>query len=44
MEFFADYFIDDPFVIKFIIQLKYIFAIYKQDEVVKYMFNLVWVR
>ena len=42
--FFADYFIDDPFVIKFITQLKYIFAIYRQDEVVKYMHDLVLVR
>ena len=42
--FFVDYFIDDPFVIKFLIQLKYIFAIYKQDEVVKYMHDLVLVR
>ena len=42
--FFADYFIDDPFVIKFLMQLKYIFAIYKQDEVVKYIHDLVLVR
>ena len=42
--YFADYFIDDPFVIKFITQLKYIFAIYRQDEVVKYMHDLVLVR
>ena len=42
--FFSDYFIDNPFVIKFITQLKYIFAIYKQDEVVKYMHDLVFVR
>ena len=42
--FFSDYFIDNPFVIKFIVQLKYIFAVYKQDEVVKYIHDLVLVR
>ena len=42
--YFVDYFIDDPFVMKFLVQLKYIFAIYQQDEVVKYMHDLVLVR
>ena len=42
--FFVDYFIDNPFVMKFLLQLKYIFAIYKQDEVVKYIHDLVLVR
>ena len=42
--FFVDYFIDDSFFISLLIQLKYIFAVYKQDEVVKYIHDLVLVR
>lgn len=42
--FYSDYFIDNPFVIKFLTQLKTIFAIYKQDDVVKYIHDLVLVR
>lgn len=42
--FFVDYFIDDSFVINFLIQLKYVFGIYRQDEVVKYIHDLVLIR
>ena len=42
--FYVDYFIDDSFVIKFLTKLKHIFGIYKQDEVVKYMHDLVLIR
>ena len=42
--FFSDYFIDNPFVINFLTQLKFIYAYYKQDEVVKYIHDLVLVR
>ena len=42
--FFSDYFIDNPFVINFLTQLKFIYAFYKQDEVVKYIHDLVLVR
>ena len=42
--YFGDYFIDDSFVINFLIQLKYVFGIYRQDEVIKYMHDLVLVR
>ena len=42
--FFVVYFIDDPLVIKFLLQLKYIFGAYRQDEVVKYILNLFLVR
>ena len=39
--FFVDYFIDDSFVMNFLIELKYIFGVYKQDEMVKFMHDLV---
>ena len=42
--FFSDYFIDNPFVINFLTQLKFIYAYDKQDEVVKYIHDLVLVR
>ena len=42
--FFSDYFIDNPFVINFLTQLKFIYAFYKQDEVVKYIHDLVLIR
>ena len=42
--FFSDYFIDNPFVINFLTQLKFIYAYYKQDEVVKYIHDLILVR
>jgi len=42
--FFVDYFIDDSFVMQFLIELKYIFGVYQQDEVVKYMHRLVLYR
>ena len=42
--FFSDYFIDDSFIINFLIQLKFIFATYKQDDVVKFMHDLVLYR
>ena len=42
--FFVDYFIDDSFVMKFLIELKYIFGVYQQDEVVKYIHDLVLYR
>ena len=40
----TDYFIDNPFIINFLTQLKFIYAFYKQDEVVKYIHDLVLVR
>ena len=42
--FFSDYFIDNPFIINFLTQLKFIYAFYKQDEVVKYIHDLVLIR
>ena len=42
--FFVDYFIDDSFVMKFLIELKYIFGVYKQDEMIKFMHDLVLFR
>ena len=42
--FFVDYFIDDSFVMKFLIELKYIFGVYKQDEMIKFMHDLVLYR
>jgi len=42
--FFVDYFIDDSFVMNFLIELKYIFGVYKQDEMVKFMHDLVLYR
>ena len=42
--FFAYYFIDDPFIRNIIIELKNIFAIYKQDYVVKFIHDLVLYR
>ena len=42
--FFVDYFIDDSFVMKFLIELKYIFGVYKQNEMIKFMHDLVLYR
>ena len=42
--FFTDYFIDDSFIMKFLTELKFIFATYKQDDVIKFMHNLVLYR
>ena len=42
--FFVDYFIDDSFVMNFLIEIKFIFGVYQQDEVVKYMHDLVLYR
>jgi len=42
--FFVDYFIDDSFVMKFLIELKFIFGVYQQDIVVKYIHDLVLYR
>ena len=42
--FFVDYFIDDSFVMNFFIELKFIFGVYQQDEVVKYIHDLVLYR
>ena len=42
--FFVDYFIDDSFVMNFLIELKFIFGVYQQDEVIKYMHDLVLYR
>ena len=42
--FFVDYFIDDSFVMNFLIELKYIFGVYKQDDIVKYLHDLVLYR
>ena len=39
--FFVNYFIDDPFVMNFIIELKYIFGVYKQHDMVKLLHYLV---
>ena len=41
---FVEYFIDDSFIMKFLIELKFIFATYKQDDVVKFMHDLVLYR
>ena len=42
--FFVDYFIDDSFVMNFLIELKFVFGVYQQHEVVKYMHDLVLYR
>ena len=42
--FYVDYFIDDSFIMNFLIELKWIFGSYKQNEVIKYMHNLVLYR
>ena len=42
--FYSDYFIDNCFVIKFMIQLKYLFGAYKQYDIVKFMHKLILVR
>ena len=42
--FFVDYFIDDSFVMQFLAELKFIFGVYQQDEVVKYIHDLVLYR
>ena len=42
--FFVDYFIDDSFVMNFLIELKYIFGVYKQDDIVKLIHNLILYR
>ena len=42
--FFVNYFIDDPFVVCILIELKNIFAVYKQDDVVKFIHRLVLYR
>ena len=42
--FFVDYFIDDSFVMNFLIELKYIFGAYRQDDIVKFMHDLVLYR
>ena len=42
--FFVDYFIDDSFIMNFLIDLKIIFAVYKQDDVVKFTHDLVLYR
>ena len=39
--FFVNYFIDEPFVMNFIIELNYIFGVYKQHEIVKFLHDLV---
>ena len=42
--FFVDYFIDDSFVMNFLIELKYIFGVCRQDDIVKFMHDLVLYR
>ena len=42
--YFVDYFIDDSFVMNFLIELKYIFGVYKQDNIVKFLHDLVLYR
>ena len=42
--FFVNYFIDDSFVINFLVELLFIFGTYKQHEIVKYMHDLVLYR
>ena len=39
--FFVNYFIDDPFVMNFMIELNYIFGAYKQHDMVKFLYDLV---
>ena len=42
--FFVDYFIDDSFVFNFIVELRHIFGVYKQHDIVKFLHNLVLYR
>ena len=42
--FFVNYFIDDSFVMKFLIELKFIFGIYQQHDIVKLLHNFVLYR
>ena len=42
--FFVNYFIDDTFVMNFIIELEYIFGVYKQHDMVKILHYLVSYR
>ena len=42
--FFVDYFIDDSFIMNFLTELKWIFGTYNQDEIVKYIHDLVLYR
>ena len=39
-----DYFIDDSFVFNFIVELRHIFGVYKQHDIVKFLHNLVLYR
>ena len=41
---FSDIFIDNRFVIKFLLQLKFLFGIYKDDDVFKFIQILVLVK
>lgn len=42
--FFVDYFVDDSFVINFLTQLKLVFGVYHQHEIVKFIHNIVLIR
>ena len=42
--FFTNYFIEDSFVFNFLIDLRYIFGVYKQDEIVKLIHDLILYR
>ena len=42
--FFVDYFIGDSFIINFLTQLKFIFGVYHQHEMVKFMHDIVLIR
>ena len=41
LNYFSNNFIENTFVINFLIQLKYLFGVYKQYEVIKYMHRIV---
>ena len=42
--YFSDYFIDDFFILNFLLELKYIFGIYKQHDMVKFLHDLILYR
>ena len=42
--YYSDYFIDNIFVMRFLLQLKYLFSAYKQYDMIKFMNKLVLVK
>ena len=44
MEFFSNYFIDNIFVMRFLLQLKYLFGAYKQYDIIKFMNKFILVK